>query len=426
MKKSLFLLFCLMLNPLDVFSGEMTDVYFNAGTEKYLKGEYVSAVENFEKALEINPNDQKAKDLLIRVIIDAGTNYNLTRDYKKAIKFLEKGLKLEPGNKKIKELYEVTNAMISSNKPVEQENPIIIAEQKRQVKTQKEEIKPTEAVKAAETKVVLLEKQPVPAVKIIQEKPGSKIYFIFLSVFSFVLLILNLVFLLMIKSLKEKLIKKTLSVDQQQIIYESEKLTLLEKLEKDKVLLQQKELEIEKLAIEKRIRQELEVKYTELAKKNAGPEANQVELVREKFINAEQEKLSKYTVDSNIEGNVNIFNTNPSLEMLRDRIAARSRSLFEQSPDAAMNFINEMACNNNPSVRSNIIKALAVIAVPGTIDILFKMNEDKEESVRREVIKSLRYLSSKIRDSEIALPEEYIMKIKDLLHKEIEKGEWVF
>ncbi|OGS21888.1 MAG: hypothetical protein A3J83_04680 [Elusimicrobia bacterium RIFOXYA2_FULL_40_6] len=446
-KSVLKALFLLLLTVCPVFSAnDMVNVYFNAGTEKYLQGDYSAAIVNLEKAYELDSKNQKIQDLLIKVIIDAGTNYNLTRDYQNAIKYLEKGLKVAPDNEKIKELYQVTQETLSKGKTDKtgpksglkpESAPIIKEEAPPAVETPRVEkkkpaLKPEpELVKTASGKiekpapVYAAAPAPKPLQPLVEKKQNV---YILTSMFTAAILLIIIVIILVLRIINlNKLVKALkLSIDEKQAEFGAEKIKLIETIEQDKDVLRAKELELEKMSLEKKMRAELEKKISEINKQRV-PEFAKVESETRNFsIKTEKQDLKEFASNTDLNKDKNIFVEQPSLVQARDRIATRTQSLYDQSPEVALQFIKETIANPNPAVRSNIVKSLAVIATQETLELLFELNKDPDEAVRREVIKSLRMLSRKINEAQIQLPEDIKTNIYKLLQEELEKGEWIF
>ena len=72
-------------------SSPLAEVYNNLGIAYHQQNKFSKAIENFEKALEINPNSGGANFFL-------GVDYFKTRQYQRAIEPLEKARQLAPEN----------------------------------------------------------------------------------------------------------------------------------------------------------------------------------------------------------------------------------------------------------------------------------------------------------------------------------------
>jgi HEAT repeat protein len=103
-----------------------------------------------------------------------------------------------------------------------------------------------------------------------------------------------------------------------------------------------------------------------------------------------------------------------------------AQNLYEYSPSAAVDFITKMARNDNPSIRTNIVQALSNIAKPETFELLFELYEDNDPRVKREVLRNLKMLNQKISAGSVNFSAQIADKIKSLINKEKDRGEWIF
>lgn len=113
-------------------------------------------------------------------------------------------------------------------------------------------------------------------------------------------------------------------------------------------------------------------------------------------------------------------------ESTRERIAVMAQNLNEYNPGEALNFLSNMAENPNPIIRSNAVYALAQLATPETIDILFGLNSDPDERVKGEVLKNLKILEEKVGNKDVSIDPVVEHKLKYLLASEKSKSEWIF
>jgi len=87
---------------------EEIQVYRNAGTEKYVKGDYDGAVQELEKAYKIDTGNAKIKEFIVRILVEAGTQRYMKREYPQALPYLEKARTYGLENAKLNDLYRVT------------------------------------------------------------------------------------------------------------------------------------------------------------------------------------------------------------------------------------------------------------------------------------------------------------------------------
>jgi tetratricopeptide (TPR) repeat protein len=110
----------------------------------------------------------------------------------------------------------------------------------------------------------------------------------------------------------------------------------------------------------------------------------------------------------------------------REKISLMALNLYEFNPGEALNFLSNMAKNTNPAIRSNVIQALATIANPETIEILFNLYADSDPKVKGEALKSIKDLETKIDKEEVKIDPVLQHKIKYTIANEKSKKEWIF
>jgi len=113
----------------------------------------------------------------------------------------------------------------------------------------------------------------------------------------------------------------------------------------------------------------------------------------------------------------------PEREAAWERISVRAADLYETSPEAAIKFLYALSQDENPLNRASIVGALAGVGVPATLDILFDLYNDPSVEVRREVLK---HLAGVQRNLTVRLDGAYREKLDSILRGEKAKGDWVF
>ncbi len=105
---------CLLLSAAFVWaSSDDANIYFNAGTEKYLQGNFTESIENLEKAQALDPGNGKIKEFMVKILLEAGTQNHMTRNYRQAYIYLEKAHKLDPDNPKVTEMFTLTKSLLN-------------------------------------------------------------------------------------------------------------------------------------------------------------------------------------------------------------------------------------------------------------------------------------------------------------------------
>ena len=141
MKIILLVILFLLAFPHHAAASEV-EIYFNAGVEKYLQGDYSNAINNLEKALDFEPENNSIKKFLLKIFIEAATQYSLEHKYSEAMSYLEKAKKRFPDDRKIDELYRVTKGILSQYNPAKYKISIVEPEiTKTPVKKEKAKLK---------------------------------------------------------------------------------------------------------------------------------------------------------------------------------------------------------------------------------------------------------------------------------------------
>jgi hypothetical protein len=113
-------------------------------------------------------------------------------------------------------------------------------------------------------------------------------------------------------------------------------------------------------------------------------------------------------------------------ESTRERIALMAQNLFEYNPGEALNFLMNMAEHTNAVIRSNVVHALAQIAQPETLEMLFQLYKDPDYRVKGQVLKSLKNIERKVENKEITVDAVNLNKLRYMLNEEKSKSEWIF
>lgn len=103
-----FLFLSLVTSYLLAQFGKVSEVYFDRGVQKYLKGDLDGFIADLEKALEFDPQYKKAKTFLVKILVERGSELYLRKDFKKALPYLERAHNLDPDNKEVAHMYKLT------------------------------------------------------------------------------------------------------------------------------------------------------------------------------------------------------------------------------------------------------------------------------------------------------------------------------
>jgi hypothetical protein len=424
----------LLLGVFICSASDKADIYFNAGTEKYLQGDYISAIENLEKAQAEDPGNGRITEFMVKILSEAATQQQLKRDYKKAMEYLEKAKALSPLDPSINEMYDLNRDILSKNKPASgpveklavsagrEEAPVSRAQPLKQIEPRTSRL----PEKVQETKKY--QEKTIPKAALIEPENGKSrtkqataagagTYVISVLIAAAVFLFLRVVFL---TRGVQKLIKRMelLKTEKNEYFVELEKNRERVKYEHNLVESLSKDLG-ESRNREGKAQAKLEQKNMELL--------SQQDRIRMKpqdvFSKQQQAKVMEYLGDTTLKSEEN---SSPALESARDRIALMSQNLFDYSPRAALDFLRQTLGSPNALMRANVAKALVQIARPETIDMLCELYLDKDLRVKREALKNLKEMVARIEAGSINVDDSLLQKIRGILDDERSRGEWVF
>lgn len=114
--------------------------------------------------------------------------------------------------------------------------------------------------------------------------------------------------------------------------------------------------------------------------------------------------------------------TPPEREEKEESIAAQAQSLYEISPSEAVKFLEGLARDESPLIRTIIVPALSKISTDETLNLLLDLRKDRDTGVQRAAYKQLKQLGRA--DPGSLLPGHF-QKITEALHEEVNKGEWI-
>ena len=68
-------------------------MYFNAGTEKYLQGNFTESIENLEKAQALDPSNKKIKEFMVKISAGSGDSEPYDQELPPGFHIHRKGVK---------------------------------------------------------------------------------------------------------------------------------------------------------------------------------------------------------------------------------------------------------------------------------------------------------------------------------------------
>ena len=433
------------------------NIYFNAGTEKYLQGNFTESIDNLEKAQALDPGNTKIKEFMVKILLEAGTQNHMTRNYRQAFIYLDKAHKLDPENAKVTEMYTLTKSLLNpSAEKVAPKEAVGTPVQKSIEKKRTDSILMEEAAAARQQLRAAAVQQNAQKVrtqadefaqKVQQGGKGAVMFDLARlkewHIWSFIYLLLGtslatiILFIMWLFSSRElnnykrqfsgmeqdmknavenaNTYKVELEKAKESVKYEHQ---IREKLQKELTEIVNKDeqhmktvLDLKTKDMEEKVRAEIAVKM-----RSAGGQ-------KEHFINHQQERFMKYVSDTSAPEETE---SDPVLASARERIALMAQNLYEYAPGAAVDFIKKMVKSENPSIRTNIVQALANIARVETLEMLFDLYNDSDQRVKREVLRNLKSLNQKIATGALSLDAAIAAKVKLLINEEKDRGEWIF
>ncbi len=81
------------------------DLFFNKGLQKYLRGDMKAAIGDLEKAIGLDPENEKTKKFLIKALVEYGAEFSDSKDYASALPLLRRAYELAPGDAGIRNIY---------------------------------------------------------------------------------------------------------------------------------------------------------------------------------------------------------------------------------------------------------------------------------------------------------------------------------
>lgn len=415
MKKFLLLISILFIN-IFLNSQEDVEIMYNAAVEKYIKNDYDKAIEYLEKVYSIS-KQQKHKNFLIKVLKEAATNTYMKQNYKKAFEYTSKALKYTKDEPEINKLHNILLDLLDKQERQSQQTEIKI--QQRQQKETKSEIYSTTPKKSISKETTFYNQtQEITTKKeVVKETPYKTLFFISVSI-----ILVSFVWGFLQIKINYK-IKKQLQIKILELEKENSKLNL-ELIDTKKELEKTKE------------REEIYKKYFEEYKKDT---EEKLKLIKElqlsqntkstqKIITKTEQLSQKQAEIISLATNLpeGIISSEYQLEVYREKLSTMLKTLYQINPEKALFVINKMLNHPSDIVKANLAYSLAEIANELTIEMLFKLYQEKNPIVKQEALRQLIRLEKKIKNNEIEISEETKNKIITKVKEEKSKGEWLF
>ncbi|MBI5574302.1 MAG: hypothetical protein HY919_07115 [Elusimicrobia bacterium] len=370
------------------------EVYFNSGIDKYVKGDYDGAVALFEQTLSEKPDHQKARNFLVKVLIEATEKQIMMSNFSKAKIYIDKAKIVAPDNERVNELQKVISGGYEkslkdfSKKEVQKQKTVVSPEPK------------ASAIKKPEPK------KSVAAVPVVVGEPALSSEYESKSGWIFILLsvvFIIIVFILIFLWIKKKNTESTKKMEEfkNQIRSEEEK---------------KYKRELEKIKLEKeKIRKELaENIKIQIAEKKAITDAD-AERAHQQLASAiEEDKLLDTITDG-------IKSDEYSREIIQ-KMTISIRTIMNVNKNDALNNIKRLSKSENSRLRYDCIKIIENILTSETLKILLDMLDDSDSEVKRAIIMLINNIS-KLHLPEI--PANILIDMQKRLAEEKLKNGWI-
>lgn len=100
----------------------LTSDLINQALDKYKSDSLTDALEKLDLAFQKDDRNFQVKTLMIKVLIELGMEYNLTDNYRKALEYFEKAKELDSEDEMIKDMIRINKAMLESSFDLESQN----------------------------------------------------------------------------------------------------------------------------------------------------------------------------------------------------------------------------------------------------------------------------------------------------------------
>lgn len=91
---------------------------FDQAIQSYLKGDSHKAIEQLNQALKINPDNQRAKVFLLKILVERGSRLFLAKKYKKAYDYLSQAYHMDTDNQQVRQMFDIAAKQVRPQKAV--------------------------------------------------------------------------------------------------------------------------------------------------------------------------------------------------------------------------------------------------------------------------------------------------------------------
>ncbi len=117
---------------------------FDQAIQSYLKGDSGKAIQQLNQALKIQPDNQRAKVFLLKILVERGSRLFLAKKYKKAYNYLSQAYHMDTDNQQVRQMFDIAAKQVRPQKavtrvmliPKEMEEKILKQEAENQTRRQ--------------------------------------------------------------------------------------------------------------------------------------------------------------------------------------------------------------------------------------------------------------------------------------------------
>jgi len=142
--------------------------YFDEAIQNYLKGDSAKAIKLLNDSLKVDPDNQRAKIFLLKILVERGSRLFLAKKYHKAYTYLAQAYSMDTNNQQIKQMYELAAKQV---RPKNKTNQLMLIPKQMQEEILRQEAE--SQTRAQGGAVVKLDKKSKKQPQVAQARPAS-------------------------------------------------------------------------------------------------------------------------------------------------------------------------------------------------------------------------------------------------------------
>ena len=93
---------------------------FDQGIQRYLKGDSQKSIQQLDESLSLDPDNQRAKVFLLKILVERGSRLFLAKQYPKAYDYLSRAYHMDPNNEQVRQMFDIAAKQVAPQAPVTQ------------------------------------------------------------------------------------------------------------------------------------------------------------------------------------------------------------------------------------------------------------------------------------------------------------------